>query len=123
MMSTTIILVPSGSIVMVNVWSILRDPDVFPSPEQFQPGRFLNNERAVEVARSIFGFGRRVCPGIHFAEASIFIAIATALSRCTISDPTNMQGSTVSKDVEPLPGMLSHPKKFRCRIIARKKET
>ncbi|KAJ7601433.1 cytochrome P450, partial [Mycena polygramma] len=73
-------LVPSGSIVMVNEWSILRDPDVFPSPEQFQPGRFLNNERAVEVARSIFGFGRRVCPGIHFAEASIFIAIATALS-------------------------------------------
>jgi cytochrome P450 len=69
--------IPAGSIVMTNVWYatlsastlvikaihrlrlILRDPVVFPNPQEFQPARFLNDPRAVEVANSIFGFGRR----------------------------------------------------------------
>ncbi|KAJ7102821.1 cytochrome P450 [Mycena epipterygia] len=72
---------PAGSIVLANVWSILRDPLVFPAPEEFRPDRFMNDKRALDVVASIFGFGRRTCPGVHFAEASMFIAIATALAQ------------------------------------------
>ncbi|KAJ7853756.1 cytochrome P450 [Mycena leptocephala] len=113
---------PSGSIVMVNMWSVLRDPAVFSNPEEFQPDRFLNNERAVEVVSSIFGFGRRACPGAYFAEASMFIAIATALSQCNVSDPIDAQGSEISKNVELRRGMIRHPEQFRCRITARAKK-
>lgn len=106
--------------------SILRDPVVFPNPQDFHPARFLNNERAVEVTSSIFGFGRRcvlrqlspntnlsyaavsACPGTYFAAASMFIAIATALSQCNISDPIDIQGSKISKDVELRPGMIRY---------------
>ncbi|KAJ7102834.1 cytochrome P450 [Mycena epipterygia] len=110
---------PAGSIVMVNVWSILRDPIVFPNPQEFQPSRFLNDKRAADVASSIFGFGRRACPGVHFAEASMFIAIATALSQCNISDAIDSRGGKLSKDVESQTGTISHPEKFRCTIIPR----
>ncbi|KAJ7457987.1 cytochrome P450 [Mycena galericulata] len=112
---------PAGSIVMVNVWSILRDPVVFPDPLEFRPERFINDKRALDVANCIFGFGRRACPGIHFAEASMFIAIAAALSECNISDPTDMQGERVHKDVEYQTGTISHPEKFRCSITPRAK--
>ncbi|KAJ7628751.1 cytochrome P450 [Roridomyces roridus] len=111
--------IPAGSIIMVNIWSILRDPAVFPDPVEFRPERFLNNTRARDVTSSVFGFGRRSCPGIHFAEASMFIAIATALSRCTISNATDGQGHAIGKDVEYRTGTLSHPKPFRCEISPR----
>ncbi|KAJ7649568.1 cytochrome P450 [Mycena polygramma] len=115
--------IPSGSIVMVNVWSILRDPVVFPNPEEFQPTRFLKDDKAVEVASSIFGFGRRACPGVYFAEATMFIAIAMTLYHCNISDPVDIQGNKISRDVDLRPGTISHPEKFRCRITARRTET
>ncbi|KAJ7661624.1 cytochrome P450 [Mycena polygramma] len=108
--------IPSGSIVMVNIWSILRDPVVFPYPEEFQPARFLNDPRALEVARSIFGFGRRC---VIVAKLSMFIAIATTLSQCNISDPVDLHGNKMPKDVEPQPGTIRHPEKFRCLITAR----
>ncbi|KAJ7618949.1 cytochrome P450 [Mycena rosella] len=113
---------PAGSIVMVNVWSILRDPLIFPDPEEFRPERFMNDKRALDTVACIFGFGRRACPGVHFAEASMFIAIATALSQCNISDPINSRGERVRNDVEYQTGTISHPEKFRCNITPRVKD-
>ncbi|KAJ7187128.1 cytochrome P450 [Mycena filopes] len=112
---------PSGSVVMVNVWSILQDPDMFPDPNEFRPSRFLNNNKALETVASIFGFGRRSCPGIHFAQSSMFIAIATVLAQCNISEPVNMRGERISNDVEYLTGTISHPDEFRCNIQPRTK--
>ncbi|KAJ6569369.1 cytochrome P450 [Mycena capillaripes] len=125
--------ISAGSIVMVNVWSatlssrmtfrsILRDPGVFPNSEEFQPARFLNNERAVEVASCIFGFGRRACPGAYFAEALMFIPIATVLSQCQISDPIDLHGPKISKDVELRNCTVLKPTQFRCTITARGKD-
>lgn len=36
----------------------------------------------------------RTCPGVHFAQASMFIAMATALAQCNISDPIDSRGGT-----------------------------
>ncbi|KAJ7121729.1 cytochrome P450, partial [Mycena crocata] len=57
--------------------SILRLP-IFPEPEEFRPERFKDDKKALDTVASIFGFGRRTCPGVNFAEPSMFIAIATA---------------------------------------------
>ena len=32
------------------------------------------------VLGSAFGFGKRICPGRHFADATVFILIASLLS-------------------------------------------
>ncbi|KAJ7909515.1 cytochrome P450 [Mycena leptocephala] len=108
--------IPAGSIVMTNVWLILRDPVVFPNPQEFQPARFLNDPRAVEVASSIFGFGRRACPGAYFAEATMFIAIATALAQCSISDPVDVLGSKLPKGVELQPGTIWYVQIFAAHL-------
>ncbi|KAK7045037.1 cytochrome P450 [Favolaschia claudopus] len=96
-----------GTIVMVNVWSILHDPLSFPEPFEFRPERFMiNDKKAVETLACAFGFGRRACPGVHFAESSMFIAIATALFQCKISDPVDEQGEPIRRDVEYQTGTI-----------------
>jgi cytochrome P450 len=62
---------------------ILRDPALYPEPDLFKPERFLSPDgtlREDPALTSVFGFGKRICPGRHFADASIFIFIATLLS-------------------------------------------
>jgi cytochrome P450 len=63
--------------------SILRDPALYPEPDAFKPERFLNPDGSVHddpVLTSVFGFGKRICPGRFFAETTLFIVIASLLS-------------------------------------------
>ncbi|KAJ7192206.1 cytochrome P450 [Mycena pura] len=109
--------IPKGTIMVTNMWSMLHNPVVFPEPLAFKPERFLNDEAACERFGSvIWGFGRRVCPGSHFAEASLFIAIATMLATCVFSDPVDPNGVPVPVDVEYESGIVSLPKLFTCKI-------
>jgi hypothetical protein len=71
-------LTPSSHSVLV------KSPNLFDDPETFNPSRFLaplksagNWNGKVESDFTMpFGFGRRVCPGIHVALQSIFISMA-----------------------------------------------
>jgi cytochrome P450 len=56
---------------------------VFPEPDSFKPERFINTDgsfRDDPVVSTIFGFGKRICPGRHLADAVMFIVIASFLS-------------------------------------------
>jgi cytochrome P450 len=54
--------IPSGAMVLVNAWSIHRNPDVWEDPLSFKPERFENGKG--EPYRLMpFGLGRRGCPG------------------------------------------------------------
>ncbi|KAF8157721.1 cytochrome P450 [Mycena galopus ATCC 62051] len=92
---------PSGSIVLANVWSMLRDSTVFPDPQEFKPERFMNDKRALD-----FNFTVRVCPGAQFAQSSMFIAIATALSQCDVSEARDSVGGKIERDVEYQTGTI-----------------
>jgi hypothetical protein len=60
--------------------AILHDPDIYSSPHVFQPERYLQDPPAPDPRKYIFGFGRRVCPGIHIAYDSTFINCAGLIS-------------------------------------------
>jgi|SRR6266850_88537 len=63
--------------------SILHDPALYPVPDAFEPGRFLNPDGTLHddpVLTSVFGFGKRICPGRFFADATLFIVIASLFS-------------------------------------------
>jgi cytochrome P450 len=63
--------------------AILHDPEVYPDPEEFKPERFLNEDGSVRddpILSFVFGFGKRICPGRHFVDATIFIVTSSVLS-------------------------------------------
>ncbi|KAK4762419.1 hypothetical protein SAY86_008187 [Trapa natans] len=62
--------IPRGTRLSVNIWAIGRDPDVWESPLEFKPERFLEDERLSKIdprGNSFelipFGAGRRICAG------------------------------------------------------------
>lgn len=56
----------------------MLDPEIFPDGESFKPERFLetNDPRLINYKFGCFGFGRRMCPGMHVALQGLFIGIA-----------------------------------------------
>ena len=71
-------LVPAGSNVVMSQWIMHRDSRFFPSPEQFDPGRWFeeHTQRLPRFAYFPFGGGPRYCVGASFAmmEATLLLA-------------------------------------------------
>ncbi|KAH8116168.1 cytochrome P450 [Phellopilus nigrolimitatus] len=120
--------IAKGTIVWANIWSILHDDKMFPEPLEFRPERFLGvldnleRDRTTDPSILAFGFGRRICPGMHLAENSIFIAVATMLSVFDISKSKDSNGIIIEPEVD-YSGFISHPKPFLCDIRPRSAET
>ncbi|KAL9269466.1 Cytochrome P450 76C1-like protein [Drosera capensis] len=77
--------IPHNSSVLLNMYSIHRDPLIWNNPTRFLPERWLGDE-AREVDWSgkwfqflPFGSGRRMCPGIDVAERMVVTALAAML--------------------------------------------
>ncbi|KAJ6483442.1 cytochrome P450 [Mycena sanguinolenta] len=114
--------IPAGSIIWANSWSLMHDPAVYPTPFEFNPGRFLykahdNEKLNPDPRRYAFGFGRRSCPGQLLAEDMLYIAIVSTLSvfRIEPADPSKT-------DVEFTSTVISHPKVLECNLIPRSEE-
>ncbi|KAG2136697.1 cytochrome P450 [Suillus clintonianus] len=84
--------IPAGTTVYGNHWSITRDPDAYPEPDAFKPERWIDDHGNLKENINLFfiyGFGRRVCPGQHLAQRSVFISTLLVIwaFRLTL-DPT-----------------------------------
>ncbi|KAJ7091816.1 cytochrome P450 [Mycena epipterygia] len=73
--------IPKGSIIFAVPWAIEHDQERFENHDVFQPERFLDDTNNLKSGyeTSAFGFGRRACPGIPFAERALWINIAMML--------------------------------------------
>jgi cytochrome P450 len=75
--------------------AILHDPAIYPDPDAFKPERFLNSDGSLRddpVLISTFGFGKRLCPGRHLAESTLFIVVACLLSVFKIEKGNDTDG-------------------------------
>uniref|UniRef100_A0A803LW82 Cytochrome P450 n=2 Tax=Chenopodium quinoa TaxID=63459 RepID=A0A803LW82_CHEQI len=74
---------PQGAMLIVNVWSIGRDPQTWSNPDLFIPERFLGLENDVTSQFNqlfTFGAGKKICPGMHLAIHMISLMLGNLIS-------------------------------------------
>lgn len=117
-----------GTVVMGNTWQILHDSAIYPNPLAFNPWRWLIetpeglkfNSAVPDPSIAAFGFGRRICPGRHFASSSLFIIVATVLA-CFDIGPLDAQGKPTERVDEAFTtdSLISFPLPFNVSISPR----
>ncbi|XP_065874586.1 cytochrome P450 81Q32-like [Euphorbia lathyris] len=74
--------VPRGTMLLVNTWSMNRDPRLWEEPEKFRPERFEGGEsEGCNYKLLPFGAGRRACPGAGVAKRMVGLTLG-ALIQC-----------------------------------------
>ncbi|KAL3356685.1 hypothetical protein AABB24_017378 [Solanum stoloniferum] len=76
-------IISKGSLVLVNVWAIGRDPTFWKDPLVFKPERFQSLEvdmRGQDFELIPFGAGRRICPGLPLALRLVPIMLGSLLN-------------------------------------------
>ena len=113
-------LVPAGTQVLGNIYSVHHDPRYWDSPEEFRPERFLPQEDGsmspalTSPAYLPFGTGHRRCPGRRFAETTVWLHITRMLHKLRFETP---DGSPLSED--EVFGLAISPKPYSLRAARR----
>ncbi|KAH9987417.1 cytochrome P450 [Russula vinacea] len=90
--------IPKGSIMVANAWAILHDPETYPDPEEFKPERFLNEDGSIRddpTLSLVFGAGKRICPGRHLVDATLFIVTSSVLSAFDVTKAKDENGNEI----------------------------
>lgn len=124
--------IPKGAGVVINTYTIHMDPKRYPQPRRFNPDRFDPDklQSAADSANSSdvsqrdhfgFGSGRRICPGMHVAERSLFLAISRLVWAFDVSPAVDdTTGDPIMPDPEKLTqGFVCLPEPFPARIRPR----
>ncbi|KAI3455630.1 hypothetical protein Pfo_012293 [Paulownia fortunei] len=110
--------VKKGTQVLVNVWTIGRDPSLWENPTDFCPERFIG--KAIDVKGQDFellpfGSGRRMCPGYSLGLKVIQSSLANLLHGFSWRLPDKMKPEELN--MEEVFG-LSTPKKIPLVTVA-----
>ncbi|TPX18614.1 uncharacterized protein E0L32_002471 [Thyridium curvatum] len=122
--------IPSNAGVMINVWAINNDERRAINPREFDPSRYEGDDLATGESAALgdatkrdhftFGAGRRICPGLHVAERSMFITMARLLWSFNITRPTDSEGNFLPVDRDAItPGFIVSPVPFKCNFAPR----
>jgi cytochrome P450 len=88
-------IIPKGSTVLVNLWAIHHDPEVWTEPDKFIPERFLKhvdvNFHGVDYRFIPFSAGRRICLGMPLATRMLHAMLGSMLHRFDWSLPLNIK--------------------------------
>ncbi|KAL4634200.1 hypothetical protein ACB092_04G182100 [Castanea dentata] len=104
--------------VIINAWTIARDPTLWDEPEEFQPERFLTSSidfKGHDFQFIPFGAGRRGCPGISFSITTIELVLANLVHKFDWTLPGRARGEDL--DMTESTGLTIH-RKFPLMAIA-----
>ncbi|KAL5222136.1 hypothetical protein ABZP36_026849 [Zizania latifolia] len=90
-----------GTRLFINMWTIGRDPELWDSPEEFTPERFVGSKidvKGQDFELLPFGSGRRMCPGYSLGLKAIQLSLATLLHGFTWRLPEGMTKEELSMD-------------------------
>lgn len=104
--------IPKGTCVLVNTFTSQRDPQIYESPQEFFPERFIGKNIEVkgqDFELLPFGSGRRMCPGYSLGLKVIESSLANLLHGFAWKLPGDMK----PRDLDMLEIFgLSNPKKI-----------
>ncbi|KAJ7881996.1 cytochrome P450 [Mycena olivaceomarginata] len=114
-------LIPKGAVILANIRGMALDETVYSNPLSFHPERFLAKPAGTGEPHlnQVFGFGRRICTGQYVADNSLWIAIASILATCTITNVLDESGQIIVPERTMTDGPGSHPTDIRCVISPR----
>lgn len=100
-------------------------------PSEFFPERFLGYDESAATYINItdptqrdhwsYGAGRRVCPGVHLAEKSLYLNISRLLWGFNMMKK-EVNGEVIEPNSGMVPGWLSIPAPFECDIRVRSEQ-
>ncbi|KAJ6573817.1 cytochrome P450 [Mycena vulgaris] len=111
--------IPKDTLVIANIWKFLHDPTAYTDPFTFNPDRFLGPKPEPDPKDFVFGYGRRVCPGTHLADVSVWISVAKAVAGLTITRALDANGKEIDPEAEVTDGIITRPIPFTCTIVPR----
>ena len=112
--------IPKDTFILVSLFSVSRDPELWEKPDEFRPERFLSDD-GLSVDTSLaeryipFGVGKRRCVGEQFSRNEIFLFLATIVHRCHVQKPTDV----TNYNLKPEFGVIFRPKQFRVSFVSR----
>jgi cytochrome P450 len=91
--------IPKGSRVLINIWAIGRDENVWSEPEKFIPERFLIKKtvdfKGGHFELISFGARRRICPGMPLATRMVHLVLGSLLNQFKWRLPDKMERNGV----------------------------
>uniref|UniRef100_A0A665U190 unspecific monooxygenase n=1 Tax=Echeneis naucrates TaxID=173247 RepID=A0A665U190_ECHNA len=102
--------IPKDMIVMIPVYALHRDPELWPEPEEFKPERFSkeNKDSINPYTYLPFGMGPRNCLGMRFALLLVKLALVEVLQKFSFSVcketmiPLKMDASGILGPLHPI---------------------
>uniref|UniRef100_A0A0D9X3I9 Cytochrome P450 n=1 Tax=Leersia perrieri TaxID=77586 RepID=A0A0D9X3I9_9ORYZ len=92
-------IIPANISVIVNAWAIGRDETVWgKDAEEFKPERFIDSKvsfKGNDFELLPFSAGRRICPGVNFAVASLEIMLANLMYHFDWELPVGIESSGI----------------------------
>ncbi|KAH9940064.1 cytochrome P450 [Epithele typhae] len=117
--------IAKNTIIFANIWAMLRDDSVYLQPHDFVPGRWLKPEAPSTkvVYDTLFGFGRRYCPGRLIGEEMLFLSASRILALFEMSYARDVHGKEIIPSGAMTRGGISRPELFPCTISPRQPGT
>src|SRR6267142_4476549 len=101
--------IPKGTMCIPNIWHCNRDRVVFgEDADEFRPERHIDERgellsgpaKTIQAGHASFGFGRRICVGMHLANDTLFINIARILWATRLEGVRDENGKEIPLDTD-----------------------
>ncbi|XP_064458383.1 cytochrome P450 4c3-like [Ornithodoros turicata] len=109
--------IPSGTVGLVMIYFLHRNPNVYESPDDFIPERFLDNKDRHPYAFVPFAGGLRNCIGQKYAKTEEKILLTHLLRQFKVESETPTKSLTIDMQL-----MLKTTEQLRVKFIPRKSQ-
>lgn len=108
--------IPKDTTILIDIFSVNRDPNLFPDPDVFNPERYFKNGTYEPDSISLtFGRGRRRCPGEVLAKSATFMLFTAVMQKFTLLPPVGQDLNSVGI----VPGLAISPKPYDVLLVPR----